>query len=141
LGYANSSNKSAVAKAVGVDRDTVYLWLSRWRSAQEDLDRLESSELSAGLYRKKIEQLLCDAHRPGAPVTFSEAHKQQIIALASDSPEQAGVPVTHWSHELLAQAVITKGIVPSISPAQVGRFLKGGHFTAASQSLLGAPQC
>lgn len=140
LGYARLGNQSAVANAVGVDRDTVRLWLSRWRSVQGDLERLEAEQLSACLYRRKIEHLLSDAPRPGAPPTFSEAQKQQIIALASETPEQAGVPVTHWSHGLLAQTVTTKGIAESISPAQVGRFLKGGHFTATSQSLLGTSQ-
>jgi putative transposase len=134
LDYAQSStsNQSAVAREVGVDRDTVRLWLSRWNSAQENLERLEAKfqagEISAGLYRREIEHLLGDAARPGAPPTFSEAHKQQIIAMASETPEQAGVPV-----ELLAQAVTTKGIVPSISAAQVGRFLKGSYFTATPQ--------
>jgi putative transposase len=144
LGYALSGNQSAVAKAVKVDRDTVRHWLSRWRSVQADLERLEAmcqaEQLSACLYRREIEHLLCDAPRPGAPPTFSEAQKQQIIALASETPEQAGVPVTHWSHGLLAQTVTTKGIAQSISPAQVGRFLKGSHFTATPQSLLGTSQ-
>jgi putative transposase len=144
LGYALLGNQSAVAKTVKVDRDTVRHWLSRWRSVQADLERLEAmwqaEQLSAGLYRREIEHLLCDAPRPGAPPTFSEAQKQQIIALASETPEQAGVPVTHWSHGLLAQTVTTKGIAPSISPAQVGRFLKDSHFTATPQSLLGTSQ-
>jgi putative transposase len=144
LGYARSGKQSAVAKEVRVDRDTVHLWLSRWRSVRADLERLEAmcqaEQLSAGLYRREIERLLCDAPRPGAPPTFSQAQKQQIIALASETPEQAGVPVTHWSHGLLAQTVTTKGIAQSISPAQVGRFLKGSHFTATPQSLLATSQ-
>jgi hypothetical protein len=85
LGYAHLGNQSAVANEVGVDRDTVRLWLSRWRSVQGDLERLEAEQLSACLYRRKIERLLCDAPRPGAPPTFSEAQKQQIIALASET--------------------------------------------------------
>jgi putative transposase len=144
LGYARSGNQSAVAKEVRVDRDTVRFWLSRWRSVQADLEGLEAlcqaEQLSAALYRRKIESLLCDASRPGAPPTFSEAQKQQIIALASQTPEQAGVPITHWSHGILAQTVATKGIAQSISPAQVGRFLKGGHLTATPKSILGTSQ-
>ena len=89
LGYARSGNQSAVAKEVKVDRDTVHLWLSRWRSVRADLERLEAmcqaEQLSACLYRREIERLLCDAPRPGAPPTFSEAQKQQIIALASET--------------------------------------------------------
>jgi hypothetical protein len=137
LGIAQSNNQSAVAREVGVDRDTVGLWLSRWESAQENLSdleaKLQAKELSAGLYRSQIEQLLFDAPRPGAPPTFTQVQKQQIIALASEMPEQVGVPVTHWSRELLAQTVSTKGIAPSISPAQVGRFLKGSHVTTTPE--------
>ena len=144
LGYAHSNNQSAVASSVGVDRDTVHLWLKRWREAAPDLERLEAAyqakQISAALYRREIEHLLCDAARPGAPPTFSQAQKQQIIALASQTPEQADVPVTHWSHELLAQTVATKGIAQSISPAQVGRFLKGSRLTATPQSVLGTSQ-
>src|SRR5262249_22169258 len=104
VGYAQSStsNQSAIAREVGVDRDTVRLWLSRWIRSQENLERLEAGfqagEISAGLYRRGIEDLLADAPRPGTPPTFSEAQRQQIIALASEVPSQAGVPVTHWSH-------------------------------------------
>jgi putative transposase len=115
----------------------VRYWLSRWHSVQADLERLETAcqakQLSASMYRREIEHLLCDVPRPGAPPTFSEAQKQQIIALASQTPEQAGVPVSHWRNAILAQTVTTKGIAPSISPAQIGRFLKGGHFTATPQ--------
>jgi putative transposase len=84
--------------------------------------------------------LLSDAKRPGAPATFSEAQKQQIIALAASKPEDEGVPVTHWSHEILAQTVVDKGIVKTISAAQIGRFLKKGDSAASSQQVLGTSQ-
>jgi hypothetical protein len=43
---------------------------------------------------------------------------------SSETPEQAGVPVTNWSHGLLAQTVTTKGIAQSISPAKARAFFK-----------------
>ena len=144
LEYAESGNVSHVASKHGVGRATVRRWCERWQSVQAELDRLET-EYQAGTvselrYRREIETLLADAKRPGAPATFSEAEKQQIIAMATRKPEDEGVPVTHWSHEILAQTVREKGIVKTISPAQIGRFLKGGHVTAPSQSVLGTPQ-
>jgi putative transposase len=144
LEYAQSGNKSWVATKYVVGRDTVRRWYQRWQTAQSELDRLET-EYQAGTvsqtkYRRQIEMLLSDAKRPGAPATFSQAQKQQIIALAASKPEDEGVPVTHWSHEILAQTVIDKGIVTSISAAQIGRFLKEGHVAASSQSVLGTPQ-
>jgi|GraSoiStandDraft_53_1057289.scaffolds.fasta_scaffold450670_2 transposase len=144
LEYAQSGNKSQVATKYAVGRDTVRRWCERWQKSQSELDRLEAEYLARTMsltkYAREIETLLSDAPRPGAPATFSQAEIQQIIAMATRNPEEEGVPVTHWSHEILAQTVIEKGIVKTISAAQVGRFLKGGHPATPSQSLLGTPQ-
>ena len=144
LDYAESGNMTRVASKHGVGRDTVRRWYQRWQMAQRELDRLEAEHqagtLSETKYHREIETLLCDAQRPGAPATFSEAQKQQIIAIATRRPEDEGVPVTHRSHEILAQTVIDKGIVKTISAAQIGRFLKEGHVAASSQSVLGTSQ-
>jgi putative transposase len=144
LEYAESGNISHVASKHGVGRATVRRWRERWQSGQAELDRLETEHqagtVSQMRYRREIETLLADAKRPGAPATFSEAEKQQIIAVATRKPEDEGVPVPQWSHEILAQTVKERGIVKTISPAQIGRFLKGGHVTAPSQSVLGTPQ-
>ena len=144
LEYAQSGNKSQVATKYAVGRDTVRRWCERWQKSQSELDRLEADYLartmSLSKYARAIETLLSDAPRPGAPATFTEAEIQQIITVATRRPEDEGVPVTHWSHEILAQTVIEKGIVPSISAAQIERFLKGGHVAAPSQSVLGTPQ-
>lgn len=144
LDYTESGNMTWVASKYGVGRDTVRRWYQRWQMAQTELDRLEAEHqagtLSETKYRREIETLLSDAPRPGAPATFTEAEIQQIITVATRRPEDEGVPVTHWSHEILAQTVIEKGIVKTISAAQIGRFLKGGHNAAPSQSVLGTPQ-
>jgi transposase len=144
LDYAQWGNVSQVASKHGIGRGTVRRWRDRWQSSQAERDRLEA-EYQAGTmsqtnYRREIEMLLADAPRPGAPATFSEAQIQQILAMATRKPEDEGVPITHWSHETLAQAVTEKGIVKSISAAQIGRFLKEGHLAASSQSVLGTPQ-
>jgi len=60
----------------------------------------------------------------------------QIIAVACENPQACEYPVSHWTTPLLAKEVIKRGIVESISPASVGRFLKGGAGAAASVSLL-----
>jgi putative transposase len=144
LDDAEGGNMSQIASKNGVGRDTVRRWYQRWQTAQSELDRLEAEYLAGTMsltkYSRAIETLLSDAKRPGAPATFSETQKQQIIAMAACKPEDEGIPVTHWSHEILAQTVVDKGIVPSISAAQIGRFLKEGHVAAPSQSVLGTPQ-
>jgi transposase len=137
LDYAESGNKSKVATKYSVGRDTVRRWCQRWQRSQAELERLETEyqagTLSETKYRWEIETILADAERPGAPVTFSEAQKQQIIAIAARKPEDEGIPVTHWSHEILAQTVVDKGIVKTISAAQIGRFLKERYSQASSQ--------
>jgi putative transposase len=144
LDYAKSGNKSLVATKYSVGRDTVRRWCQRWQSAQAELDRLESENkagtLSDTMYRREIETILDDTERPGAPVTFTEEQKRQIIAVATRKPEDEGVPVTHWSHELLVQTVIDKGIVKTISAAQIGRFLKERGITTAPKPVLGTSQ-
>jgi len=144
LDSALSGNKTEVASKYRVGRDTVRRWCQRWQSYQADLERLESEyqagTLSESKYRRKIEKMLADADRPGTPATFTESQKQQIIAMATRKPEDEGVPVTHWSHDLLAQTVVAKGIVKTISPAQIGRFLKGSQLAASSEPVLGTSQ-
>jgi putative transposase len=144
LDYAESGNKSLVASKYSVGRDTVRRWCERWHDCQDELERLEAEHqagtLSDPMYRREIETILADAERPGAPATFTEEQKRQMIAVATRKPEDEGVPVTHWSHELLAQTVIDKGIVKTISPAHIGRFLKACGITTAPKSVLGASQ-
>jgi putative transposase len=144
LDYAKLDNKSSVATKHSVGRDTVRRWCQRWQDCQAELERLEvehqAGSLSDAMYRRQIEAILDDAERPGAPATFTEEQKRQIIAVATRKPEDEGVPVTHWSHELLVQTVIDKGIVKTISAAQIGRFLKERGITTAPKSVLGTSQ-
>jgi putative transposase len=47
----------------------------------------------------------------------------QIMALACETPEVAGRPVSSWTPHELADEAIKRGIVTSISPRTVERFL------------------
>ena len=73
---------------------------------------------------------------PGYRAKFTAEHVTQILAVACEEPEKCGRPITHWTPRELADEVIKRGIVESISPRQVGRFLKIGRTPAASQPLL-----
>ena len=48
----------------------------------------------------------------------------QILAVACESPKLSGRPITRWTHRELRDEVVNRGIVESISVAQVGRYLK-----------------
>ena len=65
-----------------------------------------------------------DLPRSGSPGKFTAEQVTQILAVACEDPEASGRPVTHWTPRELADEVAKRGIVESISPRQVGRFLK-----------------
>ena len=80
------------------------------------------------------------APRPGAPDPFTADQVVEIINLACTPPRQAGYPLDVWTPRELADAAKQIGIVSSISPTSVGRFLKRGQSEAASQPLLAERQ-
>jgi len=135
---------TAVAAAYGVDRDTVGLWRARWAVAQERLTALEAEgaperELRAAVERElraAVERTLRDAPRPGTPPTFTAPQVIGIVKLACTPPEEADCPCSQWGARELADAAIRQGIVETISPRTVGRFLKEGRVAAASEPLL-----
>lgn len=144
LDYAHSGNTSSVAIKYSVGRDTVRRWCERWHDCQAELERLEAEQragtLSDTMYRRELTHILTDAPRPGAPATFTEEQKRQIIAVAARKPADEGIPVTHWSHDILAQTVVDKGIVKTISPAHIGRFLKECSIATTPKPVLGTSQ-
>jgi len=58
------------------------------------------------------------------------------VALACEGPEHWQRPISHWTPRELADEAIKRGMVPSLSPRHVGRFLKSGGVEAASKSVL-----
>src|SRR4051794_34821037 len=112
-----------IAPEVGLAQGPVGLWRRRWAGAFDRLIRIECSETRAAL-RRAIEAVLSDEQRPGAPGKFTPEQVTQILAVACEPPAKSGRPITHWTARELADEVVKRGIVPSISPAQVGRYLR-----------------
>lgn len=135
LQYKETGSKKKTAESLGSTWDKVNRWVNRWNAKEPerlDMEQMyQVNELTKDGYQAELEKLLQDDYRCGAPVKFTESEKQQIIALATQKPEDAGVPITHWSYSILAQTAIDKGIVQTVSRVQIGRFLKSGPFTAA----------
>jgi len=112
----------AIAQNVGLARKQVGLWRRRWQRSFDALVAIECNESQAVL-RRAIEDVLCDAPRSGCFGTFTAEQVTQILAVACEPPEQSGRPIDRWTHRELADEVILRGIVPSISVSQVGRYL------------------
>jgi putative transposase len=136
LAAADGDNNESIAQRLGLDRDTVRMWRQRWQTGAEALDAAEAAGDADKVLLSRIEALLDDAPRSGAPGDFSAEQLAQIISVACESPEDSGRPVTHWSPRELADEVIKRGMVESLSPRTVGRFLKGGRSQAPSLDLL-----
>ena len=93
-------------------------------------DSLITSEkilISLDFGHRTIEDVLSDNPRSGCPGTFAPDQIARIIAVACEPPEDSGRPVTHWTPTELAEEVVTRGIVSSISVRHVGRLLKVPH--------------
>ena len=121
LAFAGSLNVD-IAKTIGLARKQVGLWRRRWQESFEALVAIECRETQAEL-RRAIEDVLSDAPRSGSTGTFTAEQVTQILAMACEPPEQSGRPIDRWTHRELADEVVRRGIVPSISVSQVGRYL------------------
>lgn len=128
-------DNEGIAERLGCERHAVGLWRRRWANAFQRLVLIECCEKESALPRA-IEELLSDLPRRGCPGKFTAEQITQILATACEPPEDSGRPVTHWTPRELADEVKRRGIVESISPRHVGRFLKYRRTPAASQPLL-----
>ena len=104
LANGNKLSNKEIADQVNMHKCDVTRWTKRWVEKA-----IES-----------VEQRLCDAPRSGAPDRITAEQWCQIIAIACESPEEHGVPITHWSHRELAREVVKQGIVESISSSHLG---------------------
>ena len=111
-----------IAQELGLVRKQVGLWRRRWQLSFDALVAIECHESQAAL-RLAIEDVLSDAPRSGSPGTFTAEQVTHILAVACESPELSGRPIDRWTHRELADEVIARGIVTSISISQVGRYL------------------
>jgi transposase len=113
----------AIAAAIDLDPTAVGMWRRRWAKAWSRLTLIECSETHAA-FRRAVEDVLSDAPRRGNPGKFTPEQITQILALACEPPEQSGRPITQWTQKELADEAKKRGLVESISPAQIGRYLR-----------------
>lgn len=117
-----------------VDRQRVRRWRSRWAEAQERLVAAEAEGATDKDLTEMIVVVLSDEERSGGPPTFSPEQVASIIALACEPPGESGLPVSHWTPPELAREAVHRGIVESISPRQVDRFLARRSFGHTNRS-------
>jgi len=123
---ADDVSNTEQGRRLGIDRQRSRRWRTRWVENQERLAEAEREGASDKDLAKLLYELLSDEPRSGAPPTFTAEQLAQIIAVACEPPEESGRPVTHWTPRELADEVVKRGIVETISPRHVDRLLKGG---------------
>jgi putative transposase len=137
LAAAAGQRNEPLAHQLGCTPKTVRKWRRRWAAAEA---RLAAAQADPHDLRATIAAVLADAARPGAPDTFSAEQIVQIINLACTPPRESGRPIDAWTPRELADEAQARGIVLSISPTSVGRFLKTSRTSAASLSVLAERQ-
>ena len=123
LGSAEGRMNIEQADALGVDRQRVRRWRVRWARAEAVLASAEMEGASDADLEAKILDVLSDEYRSGTPPKFTPEQVVAIVALACEPPADSGLPISHWTPPELAREAIKRGIVESISPRQVDRFL------------------
>lgn len=127
---AEGRNNKSISQSLNLQEETVGMWRKRWLSA---VDALAACTAKNKALRQCIETVLADAPRPGIAPTFTPEQVCQIIALACETPPEH---LSHWTRITLAEEAMKRGIVESISPTTIGRFLKSGPDKTASVALL-----
>jgi len=120
---ADGLENQAQADELGIDRQRVRRWRHRWAKARPALAAAQKRGASTKDLEKLVIGILMDDDRSGAPPKFTPEQMAGIIALACEPPEESGLPVSHWTPPEIAREAIKRGLVESISPRQVDRFL------------------
>lgn len=117
-------NNMEQGRRLGVDRQRVRRWRTRWAANQARLAEAEEAGATDKDFAQLVREVLDDVARPGGPPKFSAEDLAQIMSVACEPPTDSDRPVSHWTPGELAEEVAKRGIVDSISPRHVDRFLK-----------------
>lgn len=135
--YFENRTRSQTARHTSCAETTVDRWIKRWEEYEDEISEwfkmVEDEVRSPTADREFVLSIVEDSPRPGAPATFGDEVRDQVIALALTKPEEHGIPVDKWTHELLAKQVVASGIAPKMSSTRVGDFLKSARHKSSSQ--------
>jgi putative transposase len=115
---AEGLNDVQVGRQVGVAREAVRLWRDRWVDLQV-----------VPLEAVAVADRLADAPRPGAPVRSGAEQVCAIIALTGEAPTLSARPISQGTGREIADEIIRRGIVATISPRHAARLGKRGICT------------
>ena len=130
---ADDLNNMQISTRVGLGQDSVSKWRGRFLKSLPLLQ--EVAEKDRSHLEEAVSSFLDDSPRPGQPRHYTDEQIIKILEIACRNPEDLGYEVSHWSLNLLVDAVVREGIVDSISAKTVSRFLKYGRNPPTSRPL------
>jgi len=104
---------SAISRRLEANLETAQRWRNRWVKGQG----ISLDDLSA-------EERLQDMPRPGAPPRITADQRCKIEALACEAPENSGRPISQWTAREIADEVMKRNIVETISSRHAARLFK-----------------
>jgi transposase len=121
---AEGKNHTEIANELDISVDMARLWRRRWAN----FESIPLDELS-------ISERLVDGPRPGKPTTISPEQVCQIIALACEAPKLSGRPISQWTGREIADEIMRRGIVATISVRHAQRLLKRGIYSPTLSAI------
>lgn len=113
LAAGEGQSNSAIAIVLKVSINTAQRWRNRFAKAQS----ISYTDLT-------LEDRLQDGPRPGAPSRITADQRCKIEALACEQPEDSERPISEWTAREIADEVMKRKIVESISARHAARLLK-----------------
>jgi putative transposase len=125
LAAADGKNNAQIAREFGLNVETPRLWRNRWLT----LSPIALDDLS-------VEERLEDLPRPGAPRQITADQRCQIEAMVCEEPEDSERPISHWTGREIADEIMKRGILETISPRHAARLLKRRRSQTSSDPIL-----
>jgi len=122
---ADGKNNRQIARELGIHVETARWWRNRWLT----LHPIALDDLN-------VEERLEDIPRPGAPAKITAEQRCQIEAMACEDPKDSGRPISHWTAREIADEIIERGILETISPRHAARLLKRWRSQTSSDPVL-----
>lgn len=120
---AEGKNNTEIGRKLDTSQHVVAKWRNRWLASEPQLLVAEHEGLDEKDLTDKIEEILSDAARPGAPDTFTPEQLVEVIAISCENPRESDREISHWTRCELADEMMKRNIVETISPRHVGRIL------------------
>ena len=123
LAAASGLQNKDIAPKYKLEVNRIGTWRNRW-AEQHQLWQQSDETLRPAMSETLALQWLADKPGRGRKERITAEQRTKIVALARETPEQNGLPITHWTAEYLAEVAVKRGIVDAVSRPTISRILK-----------------